>query len=96
MDKRGMAFRYAPPDWKFLYPKAGSAANGSFDQPYASVTQAKSGMPANGTLWIGPGTYAAAGQTISTPMTLKAALADLQLQPDGSLGPSPSGYATLR
>jgi hypothetical protein len=96
MDRRGMAFRYAPADWRFLYPKAGSSAIGSVDQPFLSVSQASAGTPANGTLWLGPGTYAAAGLTISTPMTLKAALADLQLQSNGSLGPSPSGYATLR
>ena len=28
MDRRAMAFRYAPPDWYFLYSKPGSAANG--------------------------------------------------------------------
>ena len=96
MDNRGMAFLYAPSDWRFLYPKGGSSASGSFEQPYLSVSQAAGGVPANGTLWIGPGSYAAAGQTISRPMTLKAALGDLQLQPGGSIGPSSSGYATLR
>jgi hypothetical protein len=96
MDKRAMAFRYAPPDWRFLYSKSGSASLGTLDQPYITLSQATDGIPASGTLWLGPGAYLAAGQTISKPMTLRAALPDLQLQADGSLGPSPAGYATLR
>ncbi len=96
MDKRSMAFMYGPPNWKFLYPLPGSLGDGSFQQPYVSVPQAAADVPSGSTLWLGPGTYAAAGMTIKTPMTLSAAIPDLQLQPDGSLGPSPSGYATLR
>jgi hypothetical protein len=96
MDLRGMAFMYGPPSWKFLYAKSGSSADGSFQQPYSSFPQAATKVPANSTLWIGPGTYTAAGMTISHPMVLKAAIADLQMQPDGSLGPSPSGYVTLK
>lgn len=96
MDQRSMAFMYGPPSWKFLYSKPGSSATGDFQQPYTSVSQAVPGVPANGTLWLGPGTYSAAGMTISTPMTLKASIPDLQLQANGSLGPSPSGYATLQ
>lgn len=96
MDQRIMGFLYAPGDWRFLHPKAGSAGNGGFLQPYTSFSQAVANTPANSTLWIGPGAYSAAGMTISKPMTVKAAIADLQLQPDGSLGPSPSGYATLQ
>jgi hypothetical protein len=96
MDMRIMAFRYAPPNWKFLYPTIGSSANGSFEQPYVTVAQAISSTPPNSVLWLGTGAYPAAGKTFSTPMTLRAAIPDLQLQPDGSLGPSPSGYATLR
>jgi hypothetical protein len=94
MDRRAMAFMYGPPEWRFLYSKAGSSADGSFQQPYTSLSQAV--LLPGSTLWIGPGNYAAAGMRISTPMTLKAAIADLQLLGDGSLGPSPSGYATLR
>jgi hypothetical protein len=96
MDMRCMAFMYGPPNWKFLYSKPGSSADGSFQQPYTSASQAVSSTPPNSTLWLGPGTYVAAGLTISTPMTLKAAIPDLRLQPDGSLGPSPSGAATFR
>jgi hypothetical protein len=96
MDMRCMAFIYGPPDWKFLYDQPGSTADGSFQQPYASVAQAAASAPANATLWLGPGTHSAAGLRIATPMTLKAAIPDLQLQADGSLGPSPSGYATLQ
>jgi hypothetical protein len=40
--------------------------------------------------------YSAAGMKLSTPMKLGAAIADLQLQSDGSLGPSSSGYARLK
>lgn len=94
MDMRSMGFMYGPSTWKFLYPKSGSSANGSFQQPYSSMAQAV-GAPANSTLWLGPGSFSAAGMTLATPMTLKAAIPDLQLQPDGSLGPSPSGYAVL-
>lgn len=96
MDKRSMGFMYGPPTWKFLYAKSGSSANGSFQQPYTSAAQAAGNTPANSTLWLGPGSYSAAGVTFSTPMTLKAALPDLQLQANGSLGPSSSGYATLQ
>jgi hypothetical protein len=94
MDMRSMAFMYGPSYWKFLYPKSGSAADGSFQQPYTSVAQLAS-APANSTVWLGPGSYSAAGMTLSAPMTLKAAIPDLRLQSDGSLGPDPSGYATL-
>lgn len=96
MDQRNMAFMYAPPSWKFLYTPSIGSADGSYENPYTTLLQAMSSIPVNSTLWIGPGNYSAAGHTISTPMTLKAAIADLQLQPDGSLGPSPSGYVTLR
>ncbi len=61
MDQRSMAFMYGPPNWKFLYPKSGSTADGSFQQPFATVSQAVAGSPANSTLWLGPGTYAAGG-----------------------------------
>ncbi|HEY5912134.1 MAG TPA: M12 family metallopeptidase [Verrucomicrobiae bacterium] len=96
MDRRAMAFRYGPSDWFFLYATPSSTATGRFEQPYTSVSQAVASMPPSSTLWLGPGSFSAAGQTISTPMILKAAIPDLQLQSDGSLGPSPSGYATLR
>jgi hypothetical protein len=95
MDQRGMAFMYAPGSWKFLYPLGGSTQTGAFQQPYTSAATANSSTPSGSTLWVGPGTYSATGLTISTPMTIKAALADLQLQPDGSLGQSPSGSVTF-
>jgi len=95
MDKRGMAFAFAPPEWKFLYNKSGSRSDGSFQNPF-QVLAAATALPANSTLWLGPGTIPAAGVTLSTPMVLKAAIADLQLQPDGSLGPRQTGYATLQ
>jgi hypothetical protein len=47
-------------------------------------------------LWVGPGVYSAAGLTLSTPMTIQAAIPDLQLQSDGSLGPSPAGWVTFQ
>jgi len=96
MDQRVMAFRYAPPGWKFLYAAANSTGSGAFEQPYTLVSQANSFAPPNALLWIGPGQYSAAGQTLTTPMTLTAAIPDLQMQANGSLGPSPSGLATLR
>jgi Astacin (Peptidase family M12A) len=96
MDMRGMAFMYGPSSWRFLYVKSGSSADGSFQQPYNSMSQAVVGTPPNSTLWLGPGSFSAAGMNLTEPMTLKAAIPDLQLQSDGSLGPSPSGYATLR
>jgi hypothetical protein len=96
MDMRSMAFMYGPPSWKFLYFMPGSAASGSFQAPYVSVSQAAANVPANSTLWLGPGAYSAAGITITTPMILKAAIPDLQLQTDGSLGPSTAGYATFQ
>lgn len=96
MDMRAMAFMYAPSSWKFLYAKSGSSANGSFQQPYTSVTQVNASVPANSTVWIGPGTFSATGLTLARPMTLRAAIPDLQLQADGSLGPSSSGFATLK
>jgi hypothetical protein len=95
MDKRSMAFMYGPPDWKFLHAKTGSSGDGSFQQPFQILAPAAA-LPPNSTLWLGAGTLPAAGVTISTPMTLRAAIPDLQLQADGSLGPSPSGYATLQ
>lgn len=90
-----MAFRYAPASWKFLYAKPGSIANGSFEHPYLSFNNAVAGSGGS-TLWIGKGTYSAAGITLSSPMTLRAATADLELQPDGSLGPGSSGWVILR
>ena len=96
MDMRSMAFMYGPPDWKFLYDQPGSTGTGSFENPYALASQAAASAPANATLWLGPGTHSAAGVSFTTPMTLKAAIPDLQLQPDGSLGPNPSGYATFQ
>jgi hypothetical protein len=96
MDMRSMGFMYGPITWKFLYVKPGSAADGSFQQPYNSMAQAAANAPAGSTLWIGAGNFAAAGLTITTPMTLNSAIPDLQLQADGSLGPSASGYSTLR
>jgi hypothetical protein len=96
MDMRSMAFMYGPPAWKFLYFIPGSAASGSFQAPYVSVSQAAANVPANSTLWLGPGNFSAAGVTITTPMILKAAIPDLQLQTDGSLGPSTAGYATFQ
>jgi hypothetical protein len=96
MDRRGMAFMYAPSTWKFLYSKSGSSATGTFQQPYTTFSGAVAGSPANSTLWIGPGTYTAKGMTISKPMVLKAAIPDLQMQSDGSLGPSASGWVSLQ
>jgi hypothetical protein len=96
MDQRSMAFMYGPPNWSFLYVRSGSLATGSFQNPYQTMPQVVADVSANSTLWIGPGSYSAAGTTLSKPMTLRAAIADLQLQPDGSLGPSPSGYARLQ
>jgi hypothetical protein len=55
MDMRSMAFMYGPLNWKFLYSKPGSTADGSFQQPYTSFSQANSSVPANSTLWLGPG-----------------------------------------
>jgi hypothetical protein len=91
MDQRGMAFMYAPPSWKFLYGLTGSSQTGAFQQPYASVAGASASTPSGSILWVGPGTYSAAGVKISTPMTIRAAIPDLQFQSNGSLGPSPSG-----
>ena len=91
-----MAFMYGPSDWRFLYLKPGSSQDGSFQQPFTTAAQAASSAPANSTVWMGPGSFAAAGLTLNWPMTLKAAIPDLQMLPGGSLGPSPSGYATLR
>ncbi len=96
MDRRAMAFMYAPSYWKFLYPLSGSSADGSMQQPYTTVAQAAASAPAYSTVWIGAGSFSAAGLTITRPMTLNAAVPDLQLQSDGSLGPSPSGYAVLQ
>lgn len=96
MDQRGMAFMYAPPSWKFLYGLPGSSLAGSFEQPYQSVAGASASAPAGSTLWVGPGTYAAAGVTITTPMTINAAIPDLQMQSNGSLGPSPSGWVRFQ
>jgi hypothetical protein len=96
MDQRSMAFMYGPPEWHFLYSKSGSSGAGTFQQPYNSAAQAASSAPANSTLWVGPGSHPAAGVTFSTPMTLKAAIPDLQMQSNGSLGPSSSGYATFQ
>ena len=96
MDKRVMAFRYGPSSWKFVYRRLNSTATGSFEQPYPSFSYAITNLPASSTLWLGPGFHTAAGQVISTPMTLRAAIADLQMQPDGSIGPSSSGHAILR
>lgn len=96
MDQRSMAFLYGPPNWVFLYPLSGSTQSGAFQQPYLTMAQANSSTPSGSTLWVGPGTYSAAGLTITTPMTIKAAIADLQLQSDGSLGPSSSGWVTFQ
>jgi astacin (peptidase family M12A) len=96
MDQRSMAFMYAPASWKFLYGLAGSTLDGTFEQPYQSVAGANASAPSGSTLWVGPGTYAAAGFTISTPMTIRAAIPDLQLLPNGSLGPSPSGWVRFQ
>jgi len=86
---------YAPPAWKFLCALAGNSQSGAFQQPYNTVAVANTSTPSGSTLWVEPGTYAAAGLTISTPMTIKAAFPDLQLQSAGSLGPSRSGWVTL-
>lgn len=97
MEKRCMAFMYGPPEWKFLHDRGVFGGFGSFQQPYRTVAEAVAGIPANSTLWIGsPYTFSAAGMTISKPMTLRAAIPDLQMQADGSLGPSSSGYVRLQ
>jgi len=96
MDKRGMAFMYAPPSWKFLYGLSGSSQTGAFQQPYTSVAVASASTPSGSTLRVGPGTYSAAGLTISKPMTITAAIPDLQFLADGSLGPSSSGWARFQ
>jgi len=74
-DCRTMSFLYPQADWRFV---SASRANivfqfGSFTLPWDTVTQALSGTPAGGTVWVDTGIYDAVGTTtINQAITILA------------------------
>jgi hypothetical protein len=72
-DARVMSFLYPEDHWRFLDDSAGTPNPGSFFLPYKTLTQAITGTPNGGVLWIQPGSYASGG-TLSKPMTIRAPL----------------------
>jgi len=81
LDRLTMSFLYPQLEWRFVDGAyTGSASNGSFLMPYKTFPAGVSGTPSGGTLWIQPGTYSAVG-TYHTPMTLRAPLDGVVLQP---------------
>lgn len=71
-DKNVMGCIYPRTDWRWVSQTGFPGAwFGSCFFPYATIADGVSTTPSGGTLWIEPGTYAAAG-IYSKPMTLKA------------------------
>lgn len=79
LDQITMSFLYPPSTWRFVDQHHDGPEDGKFANPYKQVTSGVNGTPANGTLWIQPGTYSAAG-TYSNPMVIKAPLGHVILQ----------------
>lgn len=71
-DKNVMGCLYPRADWRWVSQTGFPGAwFGTCFFPYATISDGVSTTPSGGTLWIEPGTYAAAG-IYSKPMTLKA------------------------
>lgn len=77
-DARVMSFLYPEDNWRFLDASAGTGLIGTFFFPYKTASQAKSGTPVGGLLWIQPGTYSAVG-VWDKAMTLRAPLGGVTL-----------------
>jgi Astacin (Peptidase family M12A) len=72
LDKLTMSFVYPQPSWRFLDGSRGFGF-GTFIAPFNQFIFAYVSTPANGTLWIQPGTYTT-NQALSQPIILKAPL----------------------
>ena len=71
-DQRVMAFLYPYANWRFVDLNHGGGNDGTFFDPYLSLSQAIDQMPDGGTLWfLGPDIYPAVGD-YSQPMTWRA------------------------
>jgi hypothetical protein len=79
MDKLTMSFLYPQPNWRFVDINHTGPPLGSFLFPYANFVWGIAWTPQDGTLWVQPGTYPAAG-TYSKPMTIQAPLGNVVLR----------------
>lgn len=77
-DARVMSFLYAEDNWRFLDDDNTFVKLGTFFLPYQGFSQAVSGTPENGVLWIQPGVYGAVG-VWDKPMTIRAPLGNATL-----------------
>ena len=81
MDQLTMSFLYPRPNWRFVDGAyTGSTENGTFLMPYKQFPTGFAATPSGGTLWVQPGTYAAAG-TYDKAMTIRAPLGGVALGP---------------
>jgi hypothetical protein len=84
LDRLTLSFLYPRADWRFVdqaYNGSKGAPNGSFQRPYTDVKIGIANTPAGGTLWIQPGTYAAASSTpYGKRITLQAPLGNVILR----------------
>src|SRR5262249_10388321 len=82
LDRITLSFLYPRSNWRFVsqaYNGANGAPNGSFLRPFLDVPTGIANTPAEGTLWISPGAYAAVG-AYNTQIPLQAPLGGVRLQ----------------
>lgn len=70
-DEEVMECMYPPAGWRYLSTTGTAAGDGACGSPFRQFSTAASSTPSGGTLWIEPGSYAAAG-TYNRPMTFQA------------------------
>ncbi|MGH9832528.1 MAG: M12 family metallopeptidase [Blastocatellia bacterium] len=81
LDGVTMSFLYPRGDFRFAdSTNPAVSQNGSFLDPYRSLAVAINATPARGTLWIQPGAYRDV-KLLSKPMTLRAPLGGVTIQP---------------
>lgn len=78
LDGTTISFLYPYIGWVFVDKNAGWFGNGSFQNPFTSFIQGAASVPANGTVIVQPGSYAAAG-IYTKPMTIRAPLGGVSL-----------------
>ena len=80
LDKLTMSFLYPENNWRFVDRHSSEIFRvGSFLFPSTTVQAGVSLTPNNGTLWVQPGSYSAAG-TYNKPMTIRAPLGHVILR----------------
>lgn len=70
-DEEVMECMYPPAGWRYLSRTAASGGNGTCSRPFQTFSSAVSSTPADGTVWVEPGNYAAVG-TYNRPLTIQA------------------------